>query len=179
MSRPGTWLPGEGIPELLKNKKGPIKGLEIGSDHGWTSDYLLEKVPNLTLYAVDPYSEYIDWNGAPSSTDARNIALDNFNNVVKKYGDDKLILVRKTSDDAASDFEDNTFDFIFIDGIHTYEQVTKDCNNYISKLKKGGLLCGHDYGAVVGVAKAVDEFASKEKKEVNFTQQDVWYWFKD
>ena len=179
MAAYGSWLPGEGIPELLKDFKGDIKGLEIGSDHGWTTDYLLDTVTNLELIAVDPYSEYIDWTGDTSDQGARNAAFNNFMEVVNKFGEKRVRLIRKGSDDAVNDFEDDSLDLIFIDGIHTYEQVTKDCNNYYSKLKKGGLFCGHDYNAVKGVAQAVDEFAAKVDKEIKHTKQDVWYWFKD
>lgn len=173
----GSWLPGEGIPELLKKYKNPV-GIEIGSDHGWTTEYLLDVVDGLVLHTVDPYTAYIDWNGSPADQSSRTSVYDGFKNRIKRFGD-RNIHHELTSDDAASNFEDESIDFIFIDGIHTYEQVTLDCNNYYSKIKKGGLITGHDYNAVKGVKKAVDEFAAKVGKEVKHTQQDVWYWYKD
>lgn len=36
------------------------------------------------------------------------------------------------------------FDIIFIDGLHTYEQVHKDINNALQVLKKGGFIGLHD-----------------------------------
>ncbi len=51
--------------------------------------------------------------------------------------------VRKTSDDFFSDNKDQ-FDVIFIDGLHTYEQVKKDINNSIKALSRGGWIVLHD-----------------------------------
>jgi SAM-dependent methyltransferase len=51
--------------------------------------------------------------------------------------------VRATSD---AFFENNTeyFDVIFIDGLHTYEQVQRDVSNSIRFLKPGGYVALHD-----------------------------------
>ena len=51
--------------------------------------------------------------------------------------------VRMTSDDF---FNQNTetFDVIFIDGLHYYEQVSKDINNALLCLNPGGIIILHD-----------------------------------
>ena len=51
--------------------------------------------------------------------------------------------VRKTSDDF---FKDNKkkFDIIFIDGLHTYNQVKKDILNSLDCLKEEGIVLVHD-----------------------------------
>lgn len=51
--------------------------------------------------------------------------------------------LRMTSDDF---FAQNTqkFDFIFIDGLHTYEQVALDIKNSLKCLKDGGVIALHD-----------------------------------
>jgi len=40
---------------------------------------------------------------------------------------------------------DDFFDFIYIDGCHKYECVKKDIENSLKKLKRGGILAGHDF----------------------------------
>jgi hypothetical protein len=50
---------------------------------------------------------------------------------------------RMTSDDFFKSNSEN-FDLIFIDGLHTYEQVRKDVVNAIQRLKKGGWVALHD-----------------------------------
>ena len=51
--------------------------------------------------------------------------------------------IRKTSDDF---FKENNsrFDIVFIDGLHTYEQVKRDILNSIHFLEKDGIILVHD-----------------------------------
>jgi SAM-dependent methyltransferase len=165
---------GFGLGELIKDLKDPV-GLEIGCDIGDTSQFLVESNPRLYLYSIDPYENYVDWNGRPL-----NEREEVFQTMMKRMEPHTLRfeLVRKTSDDAVELFEENMFDFIFIDGLHTYEQLTKDCNNYYKFLKPGGIFSGHDFTAIEGVNRAAKEFAESVNKEILTTECDVWYWYK-
>lgn len=165
---------GIGLIELIKNNNLNI-GLEIGVSLGSTTELLLKSIPELKLFGIDPYSYYIDWNGNEIADGEKFMEI-MFNNI-KPYKN-RFTHIKKTSDDAVFDFENESLDVIFIDGKHTYEQVKKDCQNYFPKLKKNGLFSGHDYYAVEEVRKAVDEFGMTIKKDLNFTNNDVWYFFK-
>ena len=167
------WLPGEDIPKLIGHIKNPL-GIEIGTAEGFTTKYLLETVPDLTLYGIDPYLDYTDWDG--NVIDNSEVGYHMLLNSTQQHPNYHHI--RETSDDAVNSLEDNTFDFIFIDGLHTYDQVLKDCKNYYPKLKTGGIFIGHDYNMIVGVKRAVDEFASEVNKPVALANQDIWYWVK-
>jgi predicted O-methyltransferase YrrM len=57
---------------------------------------------------------------------------------------------------AADMFENQSVDFVFIDADHSYESVCKDIDGWLSKIKKGGILAGHDYFNADGVKLAVD-----------------------
>lgn len=167
---------GYGLINLLKDK-GPIKGLEIGCAEGTTSEFLLKELPNLFLWSIDPYDDYIDWNG--NSLDQMNNKFIDTMNRMKPYGE-RFRLLKKYSDDVVGDFEDDFLDFIFIDGLHTYEQVKKDCENFYPKVKTNGLFSGHDYNNIKEVQNAVKEFAIKQGlKTINTTDYDVWYWWKN
>jgi len=50
------------------------------------------------------------------------------------------------------------YDYIYIDGDHTYGGVVKDLAAADAKLAKGGCIVCDDYGNPCGVAQAVDEF---------------------
>jgi hypothetical protein len=167
-------ISGLGLFSLLSDKKDLI-GLEIGCYEGVNAQYLLDNLSIKQLHGVDPYRQYVDWNGGLTchpNDPAENIAhqrLHSYSNFIKH---------RKTSDDAVHDFNDEMFDFIFIDGLHTYEQVLKDCKNYYKKLKPGGIFSGHDYTLIHQVNTAVNEFSKEVKKEVKTMPTDSWYWIK-
>lgn len=52
--------------------------------------------------------------------------------------------IKKSSLEASVLYEDNSLDFVFIDGCHTYDCVKKDIDAYYPKVKPGGVLAGHD-----------------------------------
>jgi len=66
-------------------------------------------------------------------------------NCQKKVGVDPVRggSLRMTSDQYFENYQD-TFDVIFIDGLHHYEQVTRDVNNAISRLNPNGIILIHD-----------------------------------
>jgi hypothetical protein len=49
-----------------------------------------------------------------------------------------------SSEEASKKVNDNTFDMVFIDGSHLYNNVIKDLDCWYPKVKSGGILCGHD-----------------------------------
>jgi len=69
---------------------------------------------------------------------------------------DNLTLLRMTSLQASRQFQDASIDMVFIDGQHSYENVTQDISLWLPKAAK--LLCGHDYSpSWPGVQQAVQE----------------------
>ena len=168
---------GYGLVELLKDK-GNVTGVEIGCAEGDTSDWLLKSLPNIHWIGIDPYIDYVDWN----SNFLQNLEnrYQQFSQRVLTPYSNRTTFYRTTSDEALVNFSDESLDFIFIDGIHTYDQVLKDCINYYPKIKKGGLFAGHDYGVIKEVAQAVDTFRNKHcpDKTILLTDVDVWYWWK-
>ncbi len=67
---------------------------------------------------------------------------------------------------ASSKYQDNFFDYIYIDAEHTYEAVTNDLKVWYPKLKKNGILFGDDYywreeDDTLSLHKAYQEFISK------------------
>jgi SAM-dependent methyltransferase len=165
---------GYGLGAMIRDMVNPV-GLEIGCDIGDTSNFLLDSNPTLDLTSIDPYENYVDWNG--NHLAGRE---EMYYNVLKRLDgySNRFELIRRTSDDAVDLFVDEYFDVIFIDGLHTYEQLTKDCANYYSKLKPGGIFAGHDFTAIEGVNRAAKEFAAQVGKEILLTEKDVWYWIK-
>lgn len=164
------WLSGQDIPKIIEGISNPI-GIEVGTADGTTTAYLLKTIPDLTLYGVDPYTDYIDWNGGKINS-AENERVYNERTFTFK---DRLTHLRTTSDEAVEQFDDESMDFVFIDGLHEYQQVKTDIENYWKKVKKGGVLIGHDFAMIEAVNKAVNEFSDKIGLEIQNAQQDLWY----
>ena len=164
------WLPGEDIPELIAHISNPI-GIEIGTAEGITTEYLLSSISDLKLYGIDPYTDYIDWDDRQPDQIGNK---EQFLAKTEMYSD-RFIHIKKSSNDVVDMFEDESVDFIFIDGDHSYNQVLKDCINYWPKVKIGGILIGHDFSKIEDVNKAVNDFAGQIKYEISNARQDLWY----
>lgn len=78
---------------------------------------------------------------------------------------------RAFSHEAAAQFADSYFDWIYIDASHEYEDVKRDLHDYLPKVRSGGLISGDDYGRRgrgvwnYGVSRAVDEFTANGKAQ--------------
>ena len=76
---------------------------------------------------------------------------------------------RETSEAAALLFPDGYFDFVYVDGDHTYEFVRRDLAVYRPKLKTDAVLAGDDYALrgwwEWGVKRAVDEAVNEHAYE--------------
>jgi len=80
--------------------------------------------------------------------------------------DQQVKVHRGYSTDILQKFQDQYFDWVYIDGNHLYEYVKKDIELSLQKVKSGGYITGDDYGEggwwQGGVKKAVDEFANNQ-----------------
>ena len=143
------------IDEWLVNKKDLI-GIEIGSYAGESTEMFINSGAFKTLYCIDPWQVGYDPDDETAckkllkSELAFDIRFKN-NPVVKK--------LKMTSSDAVFQFEDNSIDFVYIDGNHQYEFTRVDILNYFPKVKSHGIIAGHDYGGPTtpGVKRAVLE----------------------
>jgi hypothetical protein len=74
----------------------------------------------------------------------------------------RVVVHRATSEQALRDMPDDSLDWIYIDGDHTYNGAILDLRMALSKVKAGGLICGNDYTLghwwEDGVVRAVHEF---------------------
>ena len=118
------------------------KGAEIGVCDGDFSEILAKNNPQMKLFSIDP------WRPLPEYHDYRSkeIFEQMFKNAtlkLEKYPNCEM--VQKLSKEAVNDFEDESLDFVYIDANHLLEFVINDISIWLPKLKKGGILAGHDY----------------------------------
>lgn len=160
-------------------------GAEIGVFTGALSSKLLQK-PDLTLYMVDSWaisdqsSDYAksgDFH-AKLTQQQQERYFENTLRVAKQFGE-RAKIVRKNSVEAAGEIPDETLDFVFIDADHSYAGCKADILAWAPKIKKSGLLCGHDYKNLdypcFGVEKAVDEFSNKTGIPVELGDNYTWF----
>ena len=157
-------------------------GAEIGVDRGDNAERILNLLNIKQLVLVDPWKEYIDVNFGKITTRGDSSDLQNLYEKVKnKFSNNsKVRIIRDYSVNAATMFDNEYFDFVYLDGDHSYEAVLKDLEVWYPKLKKFGVMCGDDYGHISGhgVIKAVNEFAYKHKVIVMYEKDNQFYFVK-
>ena len=179
----GQWanfyIAGKGLVEPIKALGDNAVGLELGVARAETSAYLLDNCPNIAkFYCVDPWTPYMDWNGMVTKEIIEGMRVAAYSNM-SEYGN-KVEIIRETSNKAADMIEDNSLDFIFIDGDHSFTAAYHDITVYWPKVKKGGLFAGHDTGM-----RSVDDAIAKFRQEnnvqtpINIGINNIWYWTKE
>lgn len=130
-------------------------GIEIGCFMGESSQLFAQSGKFNKLYCVDPWEQ-----GYYKSHDMHEIEK-HFDSRAKQHHE---IVKVKAKSDSITLIEDNSINFIYIDGNHSYEFVKNDIINSLAVLRKSKstkekLLCGHDYKfkKSPGVEKAVKE----------------------
>jgi len=114
--------------QLINERKYKI-GVEIGVYKGIFSNYLLKESELDKLYSIDP------WRNIDGSS---NLWLaKKCRNKLKQYGN-RSIIIETTSMDAVKAFEDESIDFIYIDGDHSYKATMDDMVSWLPKIKIGG-----------------------------------------
>jgi len=152
----GNSLPAEELTWLAEQAEKHANIVEIGSNRGRSTTAMSDNTAG-SVTAVDVWED--------------DETLDAFQQNVG----DNVFPYQMTSLAAAAMFSEQgmTFDMIFIDALHDYENVKADILAWRPLLVAGGLLCGHDYGreSVVGggqydVTRVVDELFPLHKVEV-------------
>jgi len=116
-------------------------GVEVGVATGSFSIAIAKE--GLKVYGVDPFLEYEDFDHPGVCNQKR---MDKLYEVAKKRCEPyNITIIRKTSMEAAKDFKDRSIDFVYIDGHHGFKYVAEDLWEWTKKVKKGGIISGHDF----------------------------------
>lgn len=123
--------------------------VEIGVFKGDTINEVYNKT-NLNLCAgIDKYTN----NNRLYDNDIEEIK-----NLMIKNTNKNIKIILEDSIKASKKFKNNSLDLVFIDGDHSYEACLRDIDAWYPKIKKGGILAGHNFELRwFGVIKAVDE----------------------
>lgn len=160
-------MPEFSVPNGSKADK--LVGVEIGVSLGSHADGLLKTYPQLELYLVDPYLDYNDREGLIMDMEKTG---EEAHKLLDIYGN-RAKWIKKLSTDAALDFEDESVDFVYIDGCHLMAEVEKDLRVWYPKVKKGGIFAGHDYG-LPEVQHKVNQFLANNNLKLLGGEDDWW-----
>ncbi len=118
--------------------------VEIGSWKGKSSAFMAVEIANsgkqIDFYCIDTFKGSVEHQNNPELPVLYEIFKSNMKPVEDYYKD-----LRMSSMEAVSKFQDESLDFVFIDGSHDYVDIKDDIIHWLPKVKKGGILAGHDY----------------------------------
>jgi hypothetical protein len=131
------------IPNIISQMDSPVI-CEVGVRFGDNLDNMITNNVK-SAYGVDIWRNTGE-TGQNDNEYSQEELDEQYKNILLKYKEDSRIkIIRDFSVEAAKSFEDGFFDFIYIDADHTYQGCYDDLIAWYPKLKKGGIMSGHDY----------------------------------
>ena len=146
----------------------PLKGrtCEVGVHRGRSiccvSDLIRDR--QLSVVCVDPWEL---WELATGDE------KESFFKAVARFEIEDNIEAQVTHSLDAAGLYGREFDFVFLDGDHSYENVKAELQVWESKIKAGGYIGGHDFHMYEGVTKAVMERYPSNRIMVRMDSQ-IW-----
>lgn len=173
------------LPEFFK-EQGFKVGAEIGVYKGLFSEMFCQA--GLKMYSIDPWLAYKGAGRSARNQEEQDAVYEEAKNILAQYG--RLsVIVRKTSTDALQNFRNESLDFIYIDGNHIFPYAAMDIYEWSKKVRRGGVVSGHDYfntpphatNVMCHVKAAVDAYVALQGIDnwwVIGNKNPSWLWFK-
>lgn len=129
-------------------------GVEVGVQNGFNSLQIAQYWKDL-IVCVDIWPDLEIYQNAQNNLKYTN-----------------SLLLRGDSLKVAPMFADGSLDFVYIDAGHSFEEVKADYEAWFPKVRKGGIVSGHDYGLndCIGVKEFVDQLGIP----FHLTTDDFW-----
>jgi len=168
-----------GILPYIRRLGDNTQGVEIGTERGESAYLILDECPNVTtLWTVDPYVEYENWNGPVEQE-----KLDKYKGIAEtnlEVFNGRASPLIMTSDEAVDWLAHiEKVDFVFIDGSVDEEQYYQDMKNWYTKIRPGGLFAAHNY-QLESVRNALKRFREEDKIRIPIqrTENMTFFWTK-
>jgi predicted O-methyltransferase YrrM len=153
----------QGIFEIL-----PAHGTvaELGVFAGAFARTILDRAQPAKLHLIDC------WESAIEPWPSYEVQLEHSRQVCAMFEEERRdgrVEIHKGDDlEILASMPDHTFDWVYIDTSHQYEQTLRELIACRAKVRPGGFICGHDYADTTisrrygfGVIRAVDEFVDR------------------
>lgn len=152
--------------------------VELGAWKGKSTSFIVTEIVNRGLdtefYTVDTFKGY---NEASETREVNDYNAYDLGSLYAEFQvntahlKEHFTTIVSESHLATTWFEDGSVDAIFIDAGHSYESVMKDLKAWYPKMRKGGMMAGHDFFHYEGVHKAVLEFFG----DIDKVDNECWF----
>lgn len=122
-------------------EQGFTRGVEVGTEYGEYAETLLKANAQLHLTCVDPYTAYSDYRDHKSQAKLDTM----YQQAQRRLRPYNVEFLRLFSTAAASNFRNNSLDFVYLDGNHALPYIIADLHAWTPKVRKGGVIAGHDF----------------------------------
>lgn len=126
-------------------------GVEVGVERGLYSEILCKANPQMKIYGVDPWESLEVCRKNPPKRRTENHSSQTrcdqyYQEAVRRLAPyPNYHILKEYSVDAVKRFADKSLDFVYIDANHQYSFVIDDLTWWSRKVKRGGIVAGHDY----------------------------------
>lgn len=138
------------LDDIAKRAKNDMLFVEVGAFVGGTVCHLGQRLKeynkNCRIIAIDNWicsevsSQSLDFIGSNGNF------LEVFNKNIEKTGIKDIVnTIQGDSIEISKQFLDNSIDFLFVDGLHSYPYNKYELEAWLPKMKKDSILAGHDY----------------------------------
>jgi SAM-dependent methyltransferase len=129
-----------GLPQFLVDS-----GYKVGAEVGVYKAEYSERFAKVGLkhYAIDPWMAFPGQGRTQKVQERQEFLYGHAQRVLAPYPN--CTMIRKTSMDALADFADNSLDYVYLDGDHSFRFAAEDIVEWSKKVRPGGIVAGHDY----------------------------------
>jgi predicted O-methyltransferase YrrM len=119
------------------------RGVEVGVQNGLFSESILNRWKTCKNYLlVDLWAKQSNYADS-ANTQNHELAFKTTKRRLQRFS--SVRICRNFSTTCASQIENESVDFVYLDARHDYLGVFEDINVYWPKLRRGGIFAGHDF----------------------------------
>lgn len=127
-------------------------GVELGVEEGVYSETLCKGNPDMKLTGIDAWQAYKGYRDHVTQEKLDKLYYNTLLRMNEYIHSDRYEAIKGFSQDVVKTFDDESLDFVYIDAAHDFVNVTLDIAAWEKKVRKGGIVAGHDYRRTTGGA---------------------------
>jgi hypothetical protein len=160
--KPSAWVEHIPFAFFLIEKIKPRIFVELGTHFGNSYFAFCQAISEIKInckaYAVD------QWTGDEQAGNYGGEVFEYVDSIHSNHFAEFSVLLKMTFDEAIANFSNQSIDLLHIDGLHSYESVKHDFENWLPKISDQGVIVLHDtnvHEKGFGVWKLMEEIRGK------------------